>query len=119
MFFLDVFSVGTYQNEQARKHMITIISAFVETSANDTDTNAGGQKKQNVTILFSRPFHFIQLEDGTIPVTYFPKEDAHQVVNVKKAIVSAFQANFKGTKTKQEADPQSLHNAEYRFVYSH
>ena len=38
------------------------------------------------------------------------------MINVKKAIISLFQANFKGTKEKIEADVQSLHKSKYRFV---
>ena len=60
-------------------------------------------------------FRFIQTEDGTIHSVLYSREDEAQMVNVKKAIVSAFQANFKGTREKQEADPQSLHTAKYRL----
>ena len=58
-------------------------------------------------------FRFVQTEDGSIPVTLFSREEDHEIVNIKKAVVSAFQANFKGTAVKEEADPQSLHKAEY------
>ena len=30
--------------------------------------------------------------------------------------MSAFQANFEGTSVKEEADPQSLHTAEYTYA---
>ena len=70
----------------------------------------------DLTSSLSSPFFFVQTEDGSIPSTYYSREENHEVVNIMKAIVSAFQANFKGTKTKEEADPQSLHKSEYRLV---
>ena len=64
-------------------------------------------------------FQFVQTEDGSIPVTRFSREEDREIVNIKKAVVSAFQANFKGTSVKQEADPQSLHTAEYTYGLTH
>ena len=61
-------------------------------------------------------FHFVQTEDGSIPATYYSREEDAEIVNTKKSIVSAFQANFLGTNEKEEADPQSLHKAEYTYV---
>ena len=61
-------------------------------------------------------FQFVQTEDGSIPVTRFSREEDREIVNIKKAVVSAFQANFEGTNVKEEADPQSLHTAEYTYV---
>ena len=62
-------------------------------------------------------FEFVQTEDGSIPVTRYSREEDPEVMNIKKAVVSAFQANFKGTKVKEEADPQSHHKAEYTYAY--
>ena len=63
-------------------------------------------------------FHFVQTEDGSIPVTIFSREEDREIVNIKKAVVSAFQANFEGSKFKEEADPQSLHKSEYRYIFT-
>ena len=57
---------------------------------------------------------FVQTEDGTIPITFFSREEDHEIVNIKKAIVSAFQASLKGKVVKEESDPQSHHNSTYR-----
>ena len=62
-------------------------------------------------------FEFVQTEDGSIPVTRYSREEDPEVMNIKKAVVSAFQANFEGTKVKEEADPQSHHKAEYTYAY--
>ena len=62
-------------------------------------------------------FEFVQSEDGSIPVIRHSRDEDPEVINIKKAVVSAFQANFKGTKVKEEADPQSHHKAEYTYVY--
>ena len=61
-------------------------------------------------------FEFVQTEDGSIPVIRHSREEDAEVINIKKAVASAFQANFKGTKVKEEADPQSHHKAEYTYV---
>ena len=58
-------------------------------------------------------FQFVQTEDGSVPVVLHSREEDSEITNLKKAIVSAFQANFWGTTEKEEADPQSLHKAKY------
>ena len=58
-------------------------------------------------------FKFVQTEDGSVPAVQHSREEDSEIVNIKKAIVSAFQANFLGTTVKEEADPQSAHKAEY------
>jgi hypothetical protein len=44
----------------------------------------------------------------------FSKSEEFEAINFKKALACTFQANFKGTDSKVEADLQSLHVAEYR-----
>ena len=56
---------------------------------------------------------FVQTEDGSIPVVYHADDEESSVVNFKKAIAAAFQANFQGTESRLESDPQSLHLAHY------
>lgn len=58
-------------------------------------------------------FKFVQTEDGSIPAVFHPNSEDANSINFKKAITAAFQANFKGTSSKVEADPQSVHVAEY------
>ena len=95
-----------------------------------TETNIGGnilERKESENMNDDKPvrdyneklagwFQFVQTEDGSIPVTRYSREEDREIVNIKKAIVSAFQANFKGTSVKEEADQQSLHTAEYTYV---
>ena len=63
--------------------------------------------------LVSGWFKFLQTEDGSVPVIYHAREESSDILNLKKSITAAFQANFKGTSTKMEADPQSRHVAVY------
>ena len=58
-------------------------------------------------------FHFIQTEDGSVPSVRHSREQDKEIVNIKKAVVSAFQANFLRTKVKEESDPQSQHTSRY------
>ena len=69
---------------------------------------------QSIDNLVSGWFKFLQTEDGSISAVYHSREEKSNIVNFKKTITAAFQANFKKTKTKVEADPQSVHVAEYR-----
>ena len=48
-------------------------------------------------------------------VHYNPTEKL-QIVNYKKGIAAAFQANFKKTAVEIEEDTQSRHYSHYRFV---
>ena len=58
-------------------------------------------------------FKFVQTEDGSVPAVIHQNAEDSDALNFKKSIVAAFQANFKGTSRKVEADPQSIHVAEY------
>ena len=58
-------------------------------------------------------FKFVQTEDGSVPAVIHQNAEDSDALNFKKSIVAAFQANFKGTKKKVEADLQSTHVAEY------
>ena len=59
-------------------------------------------------------FKFVQTEDGLVRDMRYSKEEVAEVINVKKAIASAFQANFEGTDVRQETDTQSLHKSVYK-----
>lgn len=59
-------------------------------------------------------FKFLQTQDGSISAVYHSREENSNIANFKKSIAAAFQANFEKTRTKVEADPQSLHVAKYR-----
>ena len=58
-------------------------------------------------------FKFLQTDDGSIPAVFHPNSVAREALNFKKTITCAFQANFKGTSSKVEADTQSLHKSLY------
>ena len=59
-------------------------------------------------------FCFVRTESGKIPAVYHPETDSVEVVNTKKSIAAAFQANFRGTELEPEEDPQSAHFSHYR-----
>ena len=65
---------------------------------------------------FQKGFCFIQTADGRISdVLYTEAENIH-IANIKKAITGAFQANFDGQDSREEADASGLYNAHYRYV---
>ena len=86
------------------------------TSASVDGPGKADKKPVNLATMLSTSIFFVQTEDGTIPSTFYLEAEDSELVNIKKAFIAAFQANFKGTKEKTEADPQSLHTAKYRFA---
>ena len=66
--------------------------------------------------LMSQWFCFVQTADGKVVAVEHPPKENAEVVNFKKGIAAAFQANFKGTKEEEEEDTSSLHRSSYRFV---
>ena len=80
-------------------------------SANDQDAMA--------TLLHNKlkgEFCYVQTENGKIvSIHYSPTEDK-DVVNVKRGITGAFQANFNNQKEVEESDPGSSHISHYKYV---
>ena len=115
------FAVGMYGPNQAKLYDLditeTTLGGNIVERKESEDVNDDGAVRDYMQKMEGW-FEFVQTEDGSIPVTRFSREEDREVVNIKKAVVSAFQANFKGTSVKEEADPQSLHTAEYTYVIS-
>lgn len=63
-------------------------------------------------------FCFLRSKDGSLLKVFHPRNERMDIVNLKKAIVSAFQANFAKTKTKVETDAQSKHTSHYKYITS-
>ena len=115
----NIYIDGTYKNEKA--HLFNMVVVKIELGGNVLEKfkeEEGGPVGKNDVLIkyFSGWFKFVQTEDGSIPAVFHSREESAEVSNIKKAIAAAFQANFKGTQAKMEADPQSVHLAEYRFV---
>ena len=64
--------------------------------------------------LFSKGFCFIQTADGRIADVVYPEGENTQVINIKKSIASAFQANFQNRTAREEADVSGVAQASYR-----
>lgn len=64
--------------------------------------------------LIKGPFCFIQTSEGKVVLVAHDPNEKPAVVNLKKAIASAFQANFKNTAREEEEDAQSRHISHYR-----
>ena len=59
-------------------------------------------------------FCFVQTAEGKVSSVFHKSNEETEAVNMKKSIVAAFQANFKGTEEEEEVDPQSKHISHYR-----
>ena len=64
--------------------------------------------------LFDWGFCFVQTGDGKIAYVIYSAKENPQVVNIKKGIVSAFQANFGNDLSREETDVSGSHRASYR-----
>ena len=74
------------------------------------------QVSGDVEKLLNGLFCFVQTEDGKIVSVHHNPNERAQVVNFKKGIAAAFQANFKHTSVEVEEDTQSKHYSQYRLV---
>ena len=110
-----MFAVGMYRDKQAKLYEMTVTK--IELGGNILERKKSGHDDSMAQEFEARMarwwFRFVQTEDGSVPATQYPHEEDPQIANIKKAIASAFQANFDGTAEKEEADPQSLHQAKY------
>ena len=64
--------------------------------------------------LFDWGFCFVRTGDGRIADVIHSAKENPQVVNIKKGIVSAFQANFGNDLSREETDVSGSHRATYR-----
>ena len=65
----------------------------------------------------SQRFCFVRNEIGKVLSVFHPPDESSDVVNFKKTLVSAFQANFAETGEEEEIDSQSRHTSHYRYAY--
>ncbi len=78
------------------------------------ETEGRSKMKTNIDDLVKGRFQFVQSFTGRIIAVFHSREEDSEISNLKKKIVSAFQANFKRTSRQYEADPQSAHVARYK-----
>ena len=52
---------------------------------------------------------------GKVLGVFYPKREKEWVVNIKRSIASAFQANYKETPVANETDSQSKHKSHYKY----
>ena len=83
--------------------------------SNSTMEDTGDGTSLN-DMLFAKDFCFVQTADGRIVDVIYPSDENIQVVNIKKGIASAFQANFKFELVRDEADVSGVHRASYKYV---
>ena len=91
----------------------TVGGNIVDQRMKNSDSGEGDHTVPIIDDKMKAWFKFVQTQDGSVPAVLHSREENSEVLNVKKAIASAFQANFLGTGVKEEADPQSTHKAEY------
>ena len=64
----------------------------------------------------NQSFCFVRNSNGKVVGVFYPvDENSGDVVNFKKSIAAAFQANFAGTEDEDETDSESHHTSHYRL----
>lgn len=72
----------------------------------------------DMTVKMGNRFCFIRNDNGKLLSVFHSPNDTTDIVNLKKTIASAFQANFDKTATTvKEVDSLSAHTSHYRSVY--
>ena len=71
------------------------------------------KSKNNVNYLMRNRFCFVRNAMGRVLSVFYPRNEKTDIVNFKKTITSAFQANFARTETEEETDAQSNHKSHY------
>ena len=64
--------------------------------------------------MMSRPFCFVQTSEGKVVSVHYSPDEKPSIVNFKKAVAAAFQANFKYTEQEVEEDTLTKHVSQYR-----
>lgn len=115
---------GNYNGDAALLYEITdIVETKVEGTAIDQlledgfDVNA---TIDDLIVSLQGAFTFVQITEGTyagiIPVTFYDTTEEDVIVNIKKSLASAFQANLDLATTSEvvvELDPTTLHHSNY------
>ena len=99
------------------EEQIDELQQFVNRSVEDAGNGTSRLRPQADNLndqLFSKGFCFIQTADGLIADVIYPEGENTQVVNIKKSIASAFQANFQKQAAREEADVSGVHRANYK-----
>ncbi|KAL5517874.1 hypothetical protein EMCRGX_G003505 [Ephydatia muelleri] len=109
---VNLESVGKYNEQSASKYCFQVkdTSVFVE-----DETQSMSEASAAASQLLSESFCFIQSIEGKILSVQYSPADNREVVNIKKGIAAAFQANFKKTEVEVEQDIQSKHYAHYSY----
>ena len=63
----------------------------------------------------SQWFCFVRNSNGKVVGVFHPVDEDSAMVNFKKSIAAAFQANFAGTEDEDETDSESHHTSHYRL----
>ena len=79
--------------------------------------------EQNITDILADELKgelcYIQTSDGRIVAIHHGMTGSHDGINIKRSIVSTFQANFNGSKQDvKETDQGSIHNSHYKCIHA-
>jgi len=62
-------------------------------------------------------FCYVQIRNGKIVSVHYSPTESEEIINIKRGITGAFQANFDYQETVEESDPGSTHVSHYKYVH--
>ncbi|KAL5502594.1 hypothetical protein EMCRGX_G009395 [Ephydatia muelleri] len=109
-------SVGVYQGIKAIKLCAVLKNTAIASGGvyDDGKANLKGAS-ETANYLLSGPFCFVQTSEGKIVSVHYGPDEKPAIVNLKKAVAAAFQANFKYTEQEVEEDTLTTHVSQYSY----
>eukprot|EP00731_Ephydatia_muelleri_P006400 Em0003g648a len=106
-------SVGTYNGIKATKICTAMKNTVID--AQEGEVPNLQESSETANYLLSGPFCFVQTSEGKIVSVHYGPDEKPAIVNLKKAVAAAFQANFKYTEQEVEEDTLTTHVSQYRY----
>ncbi|CAI8021652.1 hypothetical protein GBAR_LOCUS12822 [Geodia barretti] len=115
-----VRSTGTYGSLSATRYCMSVsdVGGSILTFRGNQTTEADNREtlmREYALERLSGWFCFVQTTFGQVVSVFHSTTEEVEVVNIKKGIASAFQANLRGTTEETEIDPQSKHISHYSY----
>jgi HEAT repeat protein len=113
-------STGTYGSLSATRYCMSVsdVGGSILTFRGNQTTEADNREtlmREYALERLSGWFCFVQTSFGQVVSVFHSTTEEVEVVNIKKGIASAFQANLRGTTEETEIDPQSKHTSHYSY----
>ncbi|XP_019852446.1 PREDICTED: uncharacterized protein LOC109582237 [Amphimedon queenslandica] len=104
-------SVGVFNSELSARFCMKVRNSVVKKTSEDNNDDLVPVEKLDKWFCFAQ-----STSSGKVLGVFYGKGEEEWVVNFKRSIASAFQANYKGTAVTNETDSQSNHTSHYKLA---